>query len=57
VRRFRVEFVDEDPATVTRTLAKYRALLDGDLDGTALWNDLKVLNQLGVTRGTLRVRP
>ncbi len=57
VRRFRIEFVDEDASTVTRTLAKYRALLDGDLDGTALWNDLKVLNQLGVTRGTLRVRP
>ena len=57
VRRFRIEFVDEDVSTVARTLAKYRALLDGDLDGTALWNDLKVLNQLGVTRGTLRVRP
>ena len=57
VRRFRVEFVDEDAATVTRTLGKYQALLKGELDGTALWNDLKVLNQLGVTRGTLRVRP
>ncbi|MFM8903973.1 MAG: DUF3656 domain-containing protein [Verrucomicrobiota bacterium] len=57
VRRFRVEFVDEDVSTVARTLAKYRALLDGDLDGTALWSDLKVLYQLGVTRGTLRVRP
>lgn len=56
VRRFRVEFVDEDAATVSRTLEKYQALLKGDIDGTALWNDLKVLNQLGVTRGTMRVR-
>ena len=56
VRRFRVEFVDEDASTVTRTLEKYQALLKGDLDATVLWNDLKVLNQLGVTRGTMRVR-
>ena len=56
VRRFRVEFVDEDAVTVTRTLEKYQALLKGELEGTALWNDLKVLNQLGVTRGTMRVR-
>ncbi len=41
---------------MTRTLEKYQALLKGDLDGTALWNDLKVLNQLGVTRGTMRVK-
>jgi hypothetical protein len=54
--RCRVEFVDEDASTVTRTLEKYQALLKGDLDGTALWNDLKVLNQLGVTRGTMRVK-
>jgi len=56
VRRFRVEFVDEDADTVTRTLQKYQDLLEGRLAGTDLWNDLKVLNQLGVTRGTLRVR-
>ena len=57
VRRFRIEFVDEDAATVTRTLERYQALLQGKITGTELWNDLKVLNQLGVTRGTLRVRP
>ncbi len=56
VRRFRVEFVDEDAETVTRTLQKYQDLLEGRLAGVDLWNDLKVLNQLGVTRGTLRVR-
>ncbi len=56
VRRFRIEFVDEDAAMVKRTLERYQALLDGEITGTELWNDLKVLNQLGVTRGTLRVR-
>lgn len=56
VKRFRIEFVDEDARTVTQTLERYQALLDGKITGTELWNDLKVLNQLGVTRGTLRVR-
>ena len=53
VSRFRVEFVDEDPATVARTLARYRDLLEGKVDGAALWKELKLLNQLGVTRGTM----
>ena len=53
VGRFRVEFVDEDAATVTRTLERYRDLLAGRLSGSELWQELKVLNQLGVTRGTM----
>jgi putative protease len=56
VSRFRVEFVDEDPATVTRTLDRYQALLAGKLSGSELWQELKVLNQLGVTRGTLMAK-
>ena len=56
VRRFRVEFVDEDEATIQKTLTRYQALLRGEITGPELWNDLKVLNQLGVTRGTLRTR-
>ena len=56
VRRFRIEFVDENAATVTQTLERYQSLLEGKITGTELWNDLKVLNQLGVTRGTLRVK-
>ena len=54
VSRFRVEFVDEDPATVSRTLARYRDLLEGKVDGATLWRELKLLNQLGVTRGTMK---
>ena len=53
VGRFRVEFVDEDAATVARTLTRYRDLLAGRLSGSELWQELKVLNQLGVTRGTM----
>ena len=53
VRNFRVEFLDESPETVERTLAKYRQLLRGEIDGTQLWRELKLFNQLGVTRGQM----
>ena len=56
VGRFRVEFVDEDAATVTRTLSRYRDLLAGRVDGAQLWRELKIMNQLGVTRGTMAER-
>ena len=48
--------MDEDAATVTRTLDRYQALLAGKLSGSELWQELKVLNQLGVTRGTLMAK-
>jgi putative protease len=53
VRNFRVEFLDEPPETVERTIAKYRQLLRGEIDGTQLWRELKLMNQLGVTRGQI----
>lgn len=56
VRRFRIEFVSETPDEVTRTLAMYRALLRGEISGTELWRELKLQNQLGVTRGTMERR-
>ena len=52
-RWFRVEFVNESPAEVARTLARYQALLRGEITGAALWRELKLHNQLGVTRGQL----
>ena len=52
-RHFRVEFVNEPPEVVTRTLACYRALLRGEIDGSGLWRELKLHNQLGVTRGQM----
>ncbi|HEY5233661.1 MAG TPA: DUF3656 domain-containing protein [Verrucomicrobiae bacterium] len=53
VRHFRMEFLDEPPETVERTIAKYRQLLRGEIDGTQLWRELKLMNQLGVTRGQI----
>jgi putative protease len=53
VQKFRVEFLDETPETVARTIAKYRQLLRGEIDGTQLWRELKLMNQLGVTRGQI----
>ena len=52
-RRFRVEFVDETPGQVERTIVKYRQLLRGEITGTQLWRELKLQNQLGVTRGQM----
>jgi putative protease len=53
VKNFRVEFLNESPADVEQTIAKYRALLRGEISGTTLWRELKLFNQLGVTRGQM----
>ena len=53
VRHFRVEFLDEPAETVGRTIASYRRLLRGEISGTQLWRELRLINQLGVTRGQI----
>jgi U32 family peptidase len=53
VRRFRVEFLNETPEQVTQTIAQYHRLLRGEITGTQLWRELKLFNQLGVTRGQI----
>jgi len=53
IRHFRLEFLDESPETVSRTIAKYRQLLRGEISGPQLWRELKLMNQLGVTRGQM----
>ena len=53
VRHFRVEFLNETPDQVTQTISKYRRLLRGEITGTQLWRELKLMNQLGVTRGQM----
>jgi U32 family peptidase len=55
-RKFRLEFLNEPPDQVTRTIAMYRQLLRGDISGTQLWRELKLSNQLGVTRGQMEKR-
>ncbi|HEY9665376.1 MAG TPA: DUF3656 domain-containing protein [Coleofasciculaceae cyanobacterium] len=55
VRYFRIEFVNETPHQVTQTIQRYHQLLHGEITGSQLWRDLKLQNQLGVTRGPLGV--
>ncbi len=52
-RNFRVEFVNEPAEEVARTLRHYRQLLRGEISGSQLWRELKLLHQLGVTRGQM----
>jgi len=52
-RHFRIEFLKETPREVEQTLSRYRRLLQGDITGTELWTQLKLFNQLGVTRGQM----
>ncbi|MCX6955413.1 MAG: DUF3656 domain-containing protein [Verrucomicrobia bacterium] len=56
-RSFRVEFVNESADEVTRTLARYGQLLRGEITGADLWRELKLINQLGVTRGQMETAP
>jgi putative protease len=55
-RNFRVEFLNETPEQVTQTITKYRQLLRGEISGSQIWRELKLLNQLGVTRGQMAAR-
>ncbi len=52
-RSFRIEFLTEDGAEVSRTVERYRELLAGQITGPELWRELKLINQLGVTRGQM----
>ena len=51
-RHFRLEFLNETADTVTRTIGMYRRLLAGEITGSQLWPELKLVNRLGVTRGS-----
>jgi putative protease len=54
-RHLRVEFLDDPPESVARTLALYADALAGRRDARTLWKDLKATNRYGVTRGQLAV--
>ena len=56
-RHFRVEFLLETAAEVTKTLQQYQQLIRGEVHGANLWRDLRAVNQLGVTRGQLAGKP
>ncbi|MBI1324747.1 U32 family peptidase [bacterium] len=52
---FRLEFVDESPATVREVVEAYRDALAGRLEPRNLWRRVKASNQYGLTRGSLQV--
>jgi putative protease len=54
-RNLRIEFLDEDGASVERVVGLYREALQGRRDVKQLWRDLKATGQYGVTRGPLTV--
>jgi putative protease len=53
VRHFRIEFLQETAQEAARAIQMYRRLLGGELTGAQLWRELKLVHQLGVTRGSL----
>jgi putative protease len=54
-RHLRVEFLDDPPETVARTLGLYAEALAGRRDARVLWKELKATNRYGVTRGQLAI--
>jgi putative protease len=54
-QNLRIEFLDDPPAAVTRTIGLYQDALAGRRDARNLWRELKASNQYGVTRGPLAV--
>jgi putative protease len=56
VRHFRVELLEENADQVRETIGLYRDLLAGRLTGKEVWRQLKAVNRVGVTRGTLEER-
>jgi putative protease len=53
IRHFRIELLRESGAAATTLLDRYARVLAGAEDGRQTWRQLRVLNQLGVTRGTM----
>jgi putative protease len=53
VRRFRVEFIEEDSGSTREAIDAYAALLQGKAHARDVWRRLKALSRVGVTRGTL----
>lgn len=53
ITHFRVELLRETAGESITLLNRYARVLTGQDDGAEAWRQLRVLNQLGVTRGTL----
>ncbi|QEL14684.1 U32 family peptidase [Limnoglobus roseus] len=55
VNWFRVDLLRETPEQIRPLLARYARVIAGQDDGRTAWRELRALNQLGVTRGSLQV--
>ncbi len=55
VRHFRVELLRETAAEVAPLLEHYSRVIAGEETSRQTWRNLQILNQLGVTRGTLQL--
>ncbi len=55
VRHLRLEFLDDSPAEVARTIGLYADAISGRRDPRSLWRDLKATGKYGVTRGSLAI--
>ncbi len=55
LRHFRVELLRETTEQVGPLLERYARVLAGLDDGRSTWRQLRVIKQLGVTRGTLQL--
>jgi U32 family peptidase len=55
IRWFRIDLLRETPEQAVKLVEQYRRVLDGSDDGKQTWKQLKAVNQLGVTRGTLNL--
>jgi putative protease len=55
VRHFRIELLRERPDKIGALLDRYERVVAGLDSGRESWRQLRVLNQLGVTRGTLQL--
>jgi putative protease len=53
--RFRVDLLRETPEQAGPLLTRYARVIGGLDDGRTAWRELRALNQLGVTRGSLQM--
>ncbi len=55
ITSFRIDLLRETPEQVGPLLSRYTRVIAGLDDGRATWRELRAMNQLGVTRGTLQL--
>ena len=54
-RFLRIEFLDDAPKALERTIKLYQEVIADRRDCKSLWRELKATNQYGVTRGACGV--